>query len=167
MDKLHVRLTQKEWFEFIRRDYSEGVIVPEINFWKPGIQQGFSAVEPGELFGFKLHNKHTQDEEINGEIVGGATFVRYERNKIRDAWNKYGRGNGSASCMDLMKSMGIMDQDQVIGCIILKNPFFFDPKDWIVWEKDPKEGYGCKTFKRSNSSDIQVLDDFELKISTV
>ncbi len=48
--KLVVAVTDRDWFEHLRfRPH-----LSEVNFWSPGAAS-FRALEPGELFFFKLH----------------------------------------------------------------------------------------------------------------
>ena len=159
MNSLYTRLTDRDWYEFLYSEYKNGNPLKEINFWMKGTKQGFKHLEPGELFAFKLHNKHTAKESIDGEFVGGATYIRYEVLSIAEAWGKYGVCNGASSIEKLMLQMGKRMNDN-IGCIILSNPFFFEKKDWTTWENDPKEGYFFKRFTINEPNHRQVIDDF-------
>ncbi|MDD6396562.1 MAG: HNH endonuclease [Firmicutes bacterium] len=122
----------------MKEDYKKGKLSKYINFWTLGMKK-FKALEAGDLFLFKLHNRKSTGE--NGEIVGGAFFSHYEILSIYDAWEKYGRGNGRESLQVMQDSLKEMREKNnlqsniSIGCIILKDAFFFDkwidePIDW-------------------------------------
>ena len=52
MVQLYVGVTDRDWFDFLStRRPSEG-----INFWQPGGQTQFKALQSGELFLSKLHS---------------------------------------------------------------------------------------------------------------
>ena len=63
MVSLYIGITDYEWFRFLSLLQS----VEEVNFWQPGGQTNFRALQPGELFLFKLHSP-------NNFIVGGGLF---------------------------------------------------------------------------------------------
>ena len=138
MSKFYVGITDTNWFSLLREDYINGELGDRVNFWTPGTRE-FKAIEPGELFLFKLHNKKSTGEK--GEIVGGGYFSYYEHMSILNAWDKYGRGNGRESLQKMQESIKGMQQKNnmeigtEIGCIILDNVFFLDkwidePSDW-------------------------------------
>jgi putative restriction endonuclease len=60
---LVVAITDYDWFQAlrVRKDWSE------VNFWSPG-GANFRALQPGELFLFKLHSPRNF-------IVGGGVFA--------------------------------------------------------------------------------------------
>jgi putative restriction endonuclease len=51
---LVLAVTDDEWFELLRRHSHLG----EINFWAPSAAS-FRALQPGEMFLFKLHARET------------------------------------------------------------------------------------------------------------
>ncbi|MER9636883.1 hypothetical protein [Mesorhizobium sp. M0228] len=61
--KIYVGVTDLDWFEFLSRRQD----VDEVNIWQPGGRSQFRALQPGELFLFKLHSP-------NNFIVGGGLF---------------------------------------------------------------------------------------------
>lgn len=123
--KLIVAVTDQEWFELLRqRAHSE------INFWAPS-PAPFRALEPGELFLFKLHSPRNF-------IVGGGVFVYANRLPCSLAWESFGEGNGARSLEDMRSRIAKyrhLDRndrsDFEIGCRILTQPFFFDEAAWI------------------------------------
>lgn len=120
--KFWVGVTDKKWFDNL------AIVSPdEVNFWRPG-GQGFSAIDIGAPFLFKLHNP------IN-KIVGGGYFVRSESIPLSLAWDAFGTKNGSNSYSNLRDSINkyrnVKESDPTIGCIILNQPFFFSEDKWI------------------------------------
>ena len=132
MKNLYLGITDTNWVHFIKTHQDS--LGEYINFWTPG-GKVFKALEPGELFLFKLHAKKSKGE--NGEIVGGAYFYGFEKMSSIEAWNRFGKGNGSNTLLDMQVSINeyrirnnLNNKDE-IGCIILYNPFFFDEEQWI------------------------------------
>ena len=64
--RLRIAVTDNAWFRYLQSQPD----VDEVNFWQPGGERAFRALEPGELLLFKLH--HPQNY-----IVGGGFFVRF------------------------------------------------------------------------------------------
>ena len=177
MSVFYVGITDTNWFSLLKEDYNNGSLGKQVNFWTSGTKK-FKAIESGDLFLFKLHNKKSTGE--NGEIVGGGYFSYYDKMTIPDAWEKYGRGNGRESLDSMMKSLkGIQEKNNMqssieIGCIILENVFFLDkwieePSDWsksIVsgkkYSTDTK--IGLDLFNLVNKS---VIDEIESEVNSL
>lgn len=142
MNYFYVGVTDSEWMEFLKTKYKNGEIEKYINFWKPG-SQSFKALEEGDLFLFKRHTSISRKE--NGEIVGGAYFVKYERIDADEAWERYGYGNGANSLYEMKASIrhyrerNNLEKGSEIGCIVLRDPFFLDEKDWVPSPEDWKK----------------------------
>jgi hypothetical protein len=66
--------------------------VEEVNFWQPGGRSQFQALQPGELFLFKLRAPR---------IVGGGVFARSDILPVSLAWDAFGTGNGAASLAEM------------------------------------------------------------------
>jgi putative restriction endonuclease len=124
--RLAVAVTDKDWFDFlwIRPDLSE------INFWAPGATP-FRALQPGELFLFKLHSP------LNF-IVGGGVFTYANSIPCSLAWEAFGVSNGAASLTEMRQRIAKYRRadtadrsDFVIGCRILTQPFFLPETEWI------------------------------------
>lgn len=75
----------RAWFEHLRALPAPA----EVNFWAPSARS-FRALQPGELFLFKLH---TPDDFI----VGGGIFAHADDLPCSLAWETYGDVNGAAS----------------------------------------------------------------------
>jgi putative restriction endonuclease len=122
--RLWVGVTDKDWFEFLAKRSPD-----EVNFWQPSGNREFRALQPGELFLFKLH------APLNF-IVGGGTFVRYSKLPASLAWDAFGEKNGVDSLTRLRERVRryrreSMDLDPVIGCNVLVEPFFLSREQWI------------------------------------
>jgi putative restriction endonuclease len=83
--KLVVAVTDRDWFDHLRQRPE----LPEVNFWAPS-GANFRALEPGELFLFKLHAP-------TNRIVGGGTFAHASNLPCSLAWEAFGQANGAAT----------------------------------------------------------------------
>ncbi len=125
--KAYVAVTDKDWYRFLRQKTE----LDEVNFWQPGGNRAFSALEPNELFLFKLH----YPEHF---IVGGGLFAHSTILPARFAWDAFGEKNGAATLEEMRvriekyrRSTSARHEDYKIGCIILEQPFFLDRWEWI------------------------------------
>jgi putative restriction endonuclease len=136
-----VGVTDYDWYRLLSNEPG----IDEVNFWKPGGQQGFSALQPGDLFLFKLHAPRNA-------IVGGGFFAHFTRLPISLAWEAFGIKNGARSLVELrarverFRKIGASAEDYSIGCILLEQPFFFDEFSWIAapsdWHPNIVQGKG-------------------------
>jgi putative restriction endonuclease len=123
--QLRIAVTDNDWFRFLRSLPS----VDEVNFWKPGGRQGFKALKAGEPLLFKLHAPENF-------IVGGGFFVHFSFLPYSLAWETFGEKNGVRSLEEMRLRIGKYRRAQVdvndrIGCILLRDPFFFPEELWI------------------------------------
>jgi len=100
----------------------------EVNFWRPRDQKRFGAIQPGELFFFKLRARN------GNRVVGGGIFADWELLPLSAAWDVYGAGNGAATLPELRRLIGGHAElgprdDPEIGCILLRDVRFFDLHD--------------------------------------
>jgi putative restriction endonuclease len=121
-----VAVTDSDWFGLLRKQ----MLLNEVNFWAPS-DKNFRALQPGELFLFKLH------APIN-KIVGGGVFAFASRLPLSLAWESFGVANGATTLIEMRKRIakyrraGADDRsDFSIGCRILTQPFFFAEHDWL------------------------------------
>jgi putative restriction endonuclease len=153
--RAYVAVTDGDWFRYLRdRPHLE-----EVNFWKPGSGSGrFRAVEPGELFLFKLH---AQD---GGAIAGGGTFMWYSRFPSWAAWEAFGEKNGAATFPEMLARIERYRREPVhseveVGCIIVRDPFFFEDRDWITgpsdWRPSTQQG---KTYDLTSGIGRELWD---------
>jgi putative restriction endonuclease len=116
---LVVAITDYDWFEAlrVREDW------PEVNFWSPG-GANFRALQPGELFLFKLHSPRNF-------IVGGGVFAHAMTLPCSLAWETFGAANGATDLAQMRarilryRNVDPTDRsDFRIGCRILTQAFF-------------------------------------------
>ncbi len=124
--KLVVAVTDDDWFNLLRQQ----LLLKEVNFWAPS-DTNFRALQPGELFLFKLH------APVN-KIVGGGIFAYATSLPLSLAWESFGVANGATTLTEMRRRIaryrraGVDDRsDFAIGCRILTQPFFFDEHDWL------------------------------------
>lgn len=132
--KLWVGITDYDWFKL----HSSKPKVDEVNFWRPSSTQGFSVLSWGEPFLFKLHAPRNF-------IVGGGFFTKFLPLPVSLAWEAFGEANGARSLEEVKVRIGKyrkqpigLNEDPVIGCILLEEPFFFEESDWIPSPADFK-----------------------------
>ncbi len=137
--RLYVGITDRDWYRRLSSAKPD-----EVNFWKPGSTGTFAALQPGELFLFKLHSPENF-------IVGGAHFVKFSQLPVSLAWLAFQEKNGVGSLDEFLVRIrkyrsGEMGPDPVIGNIVLTQPFWFDREAWIPapsdWPKSTVQGKG-------------------------
>lgn len=124
--RLVIAVTDRNWFEHLRwRPH-----LTEVNFWSPS-GSTFKALQPGELFLFKLH------APLN-YLVGGGVFAHANVLPCSLAWEAFGEANGASSLMEMRTRMAkyrradpTLRTDFPIGCRILTQPVFLEERDWI------------------------------------
>ena len=123
----YVGVTDCDWFELLRTLPH----LEEINFWQPSGNTQFRALNPGELFLFKLHSPHDF-------IVGGGLFAYSSILPISLAWESFGEANGARNLIEMRsrvakyrRSLAEKNTDYKIGCILIEQPFFFPESAWI------------------------------------
>ena len=152
--KSYVGVTDFEWFELLRRQPD----LEEVNFWQPGGSRQFKALEPGELFLFKLHSPRNY-------VVGGGVFAHSSLLPISLAWASFGRANGVRSLAEMRqrtaryrRSPPVGREDFTIGCILLTQPFFLPEERWIPipsdWSRNIVQG---KTYDLSTEPGARLL----------
>lgn len=149
---LVVAVTDNDWFEMLRRKPD----LKEINFWSPS-PRSFRALQPGELFLFKLHAPKNM-------IVGGGIFAYSSKLPCSLAWEAFGEANGARSAHEMRtriakyrKATTLDRSDFDIGCRILTQPFFFDESDWIPVPKSWSPNIVVlKTYSTSDAEGLQL-----------
>ena len=146
--RIVVAVTDSHWFDFLRRRPDLG----EVNFWSPSAR-GFKALQPGELFLFKLK------APVN-MIAGGGIYTHSSTMPLSLAWEAFGEANGAGSLKEARAN--ILDNrttgpettgDFPIGCRILTHPFFFETWQWMP----PPESFSPNivTFKSFDTDDAE------------
>jgi len=125
--RFYVGVTDNKWFEYLA-----GLQPDEVNFWRPS-GKGFSTIQPGAPFLFKLHSPLNY-------VVGGGFFVRAEKMPLSWAWETFGPKNGAgdrnAFEMLIRRHRGNAEIDPSIGCVTLNQPFFIPREHWLPAPED-------------------------------
>lgn len=145
---LVIAVTDDDWFEMLRRQPD----LREVNFWAPSAAS-FRALEPGELFLFKLHASRNV-------IVGGGIFAYANSLPCSLAWSAFGEANGARSLEEMRARIARYRRadrhdrsDFAIGCRILTQPFFFEERDWLP--VPPSWSRNIVSFKTYNTDDSE------------
>ena len=80
---IYVGVTDNHWYDYLANNQPD-----ELNFWQPGGKQAFRALQPYDLFLFKLHSPLNY-------IAGGGFFVRHAFLPVSLAWEAFGNKNGT------------------------------------------------------------------------
>jgi putative restriction endonuclease len=151
---LVVAVTDKDWFDHLRLQPG----LEEINFWSPS-PKNFRALEPGELFLFKLHAPHDM-------IVGGGIFGFANIMPLSLAWQTFGEANGAANLIEMRdrilryRDLPTSARGSIeIGCRILAQPFFWPEELWLrppaSWSRSIVT---LKTFSTDTAEGVALWD---------
>ena len=147
---LVVAVTDDDWFEMLRQHLN----LREVNFWAPSAAN-FRALQPGEMFLFKLHAPRNM-------IVGGGIFAHANAMPCSLAWAAFDEANGARSAQEMRARIARYRKtdpndrsDFEIGCRILTQPFFFEERDWIP--VPPSWSPNIVSFKTYNTGDAEGL----------
>jgi putative restriction endonuclease len=151
---LVVAVTDSDWFEILRQQPK----LTEVNFWAPSAAS-FRALQPGELFLFKL-------KAPRNVIVGGGVFAYSNALPWSLAWEAFREANGARSAPEMRARIARYRHtdpadrtDFQIGCRILTQPFFFNEPDWLPvpesWARN------IVSFKTYNTGDAEGLAFWE------
>ena len=156
--RAYVGVTDGDWFRLLAAQTN----LEEINFWQPGGNRSFSAIVPGELFLFKLHAPQNF-------IAGGGFFTYSTLLPVSLAWETFGIGNGATSLLEMRRRIekyrhepAKPHEDYTIGCVLLSQPFFLSPDEWIKqpadWHKSIVQG---KTYASDSIHGRQLMERVE------
>jgi putative restriction endonuclease len=131
--RAYVGVTDKEWYDRL----SSQVDLDEVNFWQPSGNTLFRALDPGELFLFKLHSP-------DDFIVGGGFFAHFSLLPVSLAWDTFEVKNGASSLEEMRvriekyrrHRLSDRSEDYTIGCILLEQPFFLSRELWVEAPRD-------------------------------
>lgn len=140
--KSFVGVTDRDWFNLL----STSKNLDEVNFWQPSGNRLFKALNPGQLFLFKLHHP-------DNYIVGGGFFAHSSLLPISLAWETFGTNNGASSLLEMRQRVERYRrqtknqyEDYTIGCILLEQPFFLPRNSWVPipadWKSNIVQGRG-------------------------
>jgi putative restriction endonuclease len=126
MVKLWVANTDLDWFDFLTAQPD----IDEVNFWQPSGTTNFSAIQPGELFLFKLKSPRN--------AIGGFGVLSQSSNlPLSLAWEAFGVKNGAPSFLEMRQRISryrrdaAPEADYTIGCRIVVQPTFLPEALWI------------------------------------
>lgn len=159
--KLVVAVTDSDWFSLLRQQ----TLLKEVNFWAPS-DRSFKALQPGELFLFKLHSP------VN-KIVGGGVFAYASSLPLSLAWESFGIANGATTLTEMRRRIakyrhaGADDRsDFSIGCRILTQPFFLDEHDWLPVPASWSDNIvSLKTFTTDNQEGLALWEAVTRRLS--
>ena len=158
---LVVAVTDGEWFDLLRQTPD----LDEVNFWAPS-GANFRALQPGELFLFKLHAPRNF-------IVGGGVFAHANVMPCSLAWEAFGISNGARSAKEMRtriakyRNIGSGDRsDFPVGCRILTQPFFFDEPEWMPapasWHP---QIVNLKTYSTGDAEGLKLWEDVQERLN--
>jgi putative restriction endonuclease len=159
---LVVAVTDSDWFETLRRRPD----LTEVNFWAPS-GTGFKALQPGELFLFKLHSPRNF-------IVGGGVYAYANQLPCSLAWQAFAQANGALSLRQMRERIAkyrkaeLADRvtDFPVGCRILTQPFFLDEAEWIpVPDSWAKNIVTFKTYSTDEADGARLWDAISVRLT--
>lgn len=127
-----IAVTDTGWYEYLSQRSLQ-----EVNFWTPSDRRSFNADEFSPFL-FKLRAPHNA-------ICGFAYFARWSSLPDWLAWECFGEGNGCGTLAEMRERIHNIRQriryqptnaPANIGCILLVQPTFFAPDDWIPQPED-------------------------------
>ena len=128
MVKIFLGVTHRPWFTFLAQRSPD-----EVNFWQPSGSGMFRALQPGELFLFKLKGTDL--------IAGGGVFGHASLAPLSLAWEAFGERNGADSLAEMRRIITLLRHvreplgdrdDPTIGCRVLLQPFFWPRDQWFA-----------------------------------
>ena len=129
-----VAITDHGWYQFLLAQHD----LDEVNFWTPSAHWGFRG-EVGAPFFFKLKARYDH------AICGFAHFAQYSRLPDWLAWETFGPKNGCPTFESMRERIGgiraridyrAQSPSNEIGCILLAQPTFFQPDEWVTGPRD-------------------------------
>jgi putative restriction endonuclease len=159
---LVIAVTDGDWFDTLRQQPN----LAEVNFWAPSAAN-FRALQPGELFLFKLHAPRNF-------IVGGGVFAYANALPCSLAWEAFRESNGAGSANEMRARIARYRKaspgdrsDFEIGCRILTQPFFFAEKDWIpVPASWAPNIVSFKTYSTATSEGLALWDTINERLAS-
>lgn len=151
MVQLWVANTDPDWFDFLSGQPG----IDEVNFWQPSGNLTFGAIQPGELFLFRLKSPRNA-------IGGYGVFSHASNLPISLAWEAFDIKNGAPTLEEMRRRVGQyrravqLHEDYTIGCRIVVQPVFLPPHKWIPqpssWSKSIVVGKAYSTDERDGRS---------------
>lgn len=161
-----VAITDHGWYEFLIAQSG----LEEVNFWTPSAHWRFRG-EVGSPFFFKLkaHYDHA--------VCGFAYFARYARLPDWLAWETFEGKNGCPTLDSMRARIGgirarIEYRPQTpsneIGCILLAEPMFFRPDEWIKGPRDwPPANLRHKRYDLTSGEGLRIWQECLARTTSV
>lgn len=159
--KLYVGITDYDWFKL----HTSKESVDEVNFWKPSSQTSFRVLQANEPFLFKLKGRKV--------IAGGGFFAKFLPLPLSLAWVAFREANGAKSLDELRRMIAhsrhrpiATNEDPIIGCTLLEEPFFFEEKDWIPIPDDFRQGIQMgKSYDMESGTGLALWQEITARLS--
>jgi len=158
--KFYVALTDSAWYSYLSEQRPD-----EVNFWQPSGGRNFRALQPGEPLLFKLHSPQNF-------IVGGGFFSRFTLCPMSYAWDAFQTKNGAQTFAEMRervrkyrRSEAPVGPEENIGCILLQQPFFFRPEEWIEASDWPKAIVQGKTYDTDTFEGLSLWQEVQARLA--
>ena len=125
--------TDQGWLETLTEELSPS----EVNFWTP-TPWNLAKLNRGDRFYFLLKAPYRK-------IAGYGHFRYYGNMTARDAWNRFGKGNGVRNLAELVARATkyatqhsvtfVPSENPTIGCIVLEDPVFYSESEFFKPEQ--------------------------------
>jgi putative restriction endonuclease len=123
----YIANTDWDWYLFLKERRLD-----EVNFWFPSGIQLLKRMQPGAPFFFKLKKPHYA-------VAGYGYFARSSAIPAWLAWESFEERNGAPDYSTFLariekyqpRPAGVQRGDQIVGCLMISQPVFFDESDWI------------------------------------
>lgn len=148
--KGYIGLTDPDWYSFLNAQSH----IDEVNFWQPHGNRAFRALNPGDLFFFKLRAPQKA-------IAGFGFFERYESLPAWLAWDCFKEMNGAPDFESMIDricrlrgdgNQSNMSGDFLIGCIMISAPIFFNENEWVA----PPSDWAKTGIQQGKTYDLQL-----------
>ncbi len=157
--RFYVAITDFDWFSQLSAQKPD-----EVNFWQPSGNNQFRALSPGEPLLFKLHSPRNF-------IVGGGFFSHFSLSPLSLAWDAFGLKNGAIT-LDQMQDRvrryrhhNATGGEEIIGCILLQQPFFFAEPEWIQVSDWPRPTVRGKSYETQESRGAEIWAEVKARLT--
>lgn len=156
--KVFVGVTNNEWFRYLAEQRPD-----EVNFWRPRSQMDFKALQPGDIFLFKLHSPFDF-------IVGGGIFQKHTFLPLPLAWQAFGPKNGVPDYetfqLRILEHRSAEELHRQLGCTIIVEPFFWPRETWIPvpsdWSRNIVTG---KTYDLATPTGMALWEQVRMRLA--
>jgi putative restriction endonuclease len=157
--RFFIGVTDYDWFTYLKAQQAD-----EVNFWQPSGSSQFRALQPGEPFLFKLHSPRNV-------IAGGGYFSHFTLSPLSFAWYAFQQKNGAHSLDEMRERVWKYKKgtpqnrsDEIIGCILLQQPFFLHENDWIPIPEWPRSIVRGKGYDTVNEDGRRIWEQVQARL---